>query len=103
METGSIDVETSDHHYDPATVPNPDRYYMPVQCHQCVNPPCVKVCPVEATWQEPDGITVIDSAPKPAEIQYADTLVRRTRCGRSQMSMLASSGVDNMTKRSHEL
>ena len=33
---------------------------MPVQCHQCKNPPCVKVCPVEATWQEPDGITVID-------------------------------------------
>ena len=33
---------------------------MPVQCHQCANPPCVKVCPVEATWQEPDGITVID-------------------------------------------
>ncbi len=60
MEKGSIDVETSDHHYDPATVPNPDKYYMPVQCHQCVNPPCVKVCPVEATWQEPDGITVID-------------------------------------------
>lgn len=60
MEKGSIDVETSDHHYDPATVPNPDKYYMPVQCHQCAKPPCVKVCPVEATWQEPDGIIVID-------------------------------------------
>lgn len=60
MEKGSIDVETSDHHYDPALVPNPDKYYMPVQCHQCAKPPCVKVCPVEATWQEPDGITVID-------------------------------------------
>ena len=41
-------------------VPDPDKYYMPVQCHQCAKPPCVKVCPVEATWQEPDGITVID-------------------------------------------
>ena len=60
MEKGSIDVETADHHYDPALVPNPDKYYMPVQCHQCAKPPCVKVCPVEATWQEPDGITVID-------------------------------------------
>jgi Fe-S-cluster-containing dehydrogenase component len=60
MEKGSIDVETSEHHYDPATVPHPDKYYMPVQCHQCAEPPCVKVCPVEATWQEPDGITVID-------------------------------------------
>ncbi len=60
MEKGSIDVESADHYYDPAHVPNPDKYYMPVQCHQCAKPPCVKVCPVEATWQEPDGITVID-------------------------------------------
>ncbi|OHB81600.1 MAG: 4Fe-4S ferredoxin [Planctomycetes bacterium RBG_16_64_10] len=60
MQKGSIDVETSDHHYDPTLVPNPDKYYMPVQCHQCSHPPCVKVCPVEATWQEPDGIVVID-------------------------------------------
>ncbi|MGB9623655.1 MAG: 4Fe-4S dicluster domain-containing protein [Phycisphaerae bacterium] len=60
MEKGSIDVETSDHHYDPPQVPEHDSYYMPVQCHQCKKPPCVKVCPVGATWQEPDGITVID-------------------------------------------
>ena len=60
MEKGSINVETSDHHYDPPEVPEHDAYYMPVQCHQCKKPPCVKVCPVEATWQEADGITVID-------------------------------------------
>ena len=60
MEKGSIDLETSNHHYDPESVPDPDKYYMPVQCHQCAKPPCVKVCPVEATWQEPDGIIVID-------------------------------------------
>jgi molybdopterin-containing oxidoreductase family iron-sulfur binding subunit len=60
MEKGSIDVETSEHNYDPPVVPEHDSYYMPVQCHQCKKPPCVKVCPVEATWQEPDGITVID-------------------------------------------
>lgn len=60
MEKGSIDVETAEHHYDPPQVPEHNSYYMPVQCHQCKNPPCVKVCPVEATWQEPDGITVID-------------------------------------------
>lgn len=60
MEKGSIDVESANHHYDVTQVPRPDKWYMPVQCHQCANPPCVKVCPVEATWQEKDGITVID-------------------------------------------
>ncbi len=59
MEKGSIDVETSEHHYE-GQVPVPDHYYMPVQCHQCRKPPCVKVCPVGATWQDKDGITVID-------------------------------------------
>ncbi len=60
MEKGSIDVESSDHYYDRSALPHPHKYYMPVQCHQCARPPCVKVCPVEATWQEPDGIIVID-------------------------------------------
>jgi molybdopterin-containing oxidoreductase family iron-sulfur binding subunit len=60
MPRGSIDIERGNHHYDRPAVPDEHHYYMPVQCHQCANPPCVKVCPVEATWQEPDGITVID-------------------------------------------
>ena len=30
------------------------------QCMHCAEPPCVPVCPVQATWQEKDGITVID-------------------------------------------
>lgn len=60
MPKGSLDVEKGDMHYDHAEVPQPDKFYMPVQCHQCRNAPCVKVCPVEATWQEKDGIVVID-------------------------------------------
>ncbi len=60
MPRGTTDIERGDHHYDRPTVPDDEHYYMPIQCHQCANPPCVKVCPVEATWQEPDGITVID-------------------------------------------
>jgi Fe-S-cluster-containing dehydrogenase component len=57
---GTFDMEKGDHNYAPKSVPEPGFFYMPVQCHQCKNPPCVKVCPVKATWQEPDGITVID-------------------------------------------
>ena len=60
MPQGTFDMEKGNHNYEHATVPSEDHFYMPVQCHQCQNPPCVKVCPVEATWQEPDGITVVD-------------------------------------------
>ncbi|MBI2606686.1 MAG: 4Fe-4S dicluster domain-containing protein [Deltaproteobacteria bacterium] len=41
-------------------VPRADHFYVPVACQQCKDPPCVKVCPVKATWMEPDGIVVID-------------------------------------------
>jgi molybdopterin-containing oxidoreductase family iron-sulfur binding subunit len=57
---GTFDVDKGDHNYAPKSVPQAGSFYMPVQCHQCKNPPCVKVCPVKATWQEADGITVID-------------------------------------------
>lgn len=60
MPGGSLDLEKSDLYYDHEQVPQKEKYYLPVQCHQCANPPCTKVCPVEATWTEPDGITVID-------------------------------------------
>jgi molybdopterin-containing oxidoreductase family iron-sulfur binding subunit len=60
MPRGSVDLERGDHHYDRPTVPDDQHYYMPVQCHQCASPPCVKVCPIEATWQDEDGIVVID-------------------------------------------
>ena len=60
MDKGTMNLEMSDHYYDPDTVPEANKFYLPVQCHQCENPPCVKACPVEATWMEPDGIVVID-------------------------------------------
>ena len=55
-----VNVFHSNLYYDPEQVPEEGHFYMPVQCQQCKNPPCVKVCPVRATWQEPDGITVVD-------------------------------------------
>ncbi len=30
--------------------------FFPVPCMQCDNPPCTKVCPVEATYKNPEGI-----------------------------------------------
>jgi Fe-S-cluster-containing dehydrogenase component len=60
MNKGAINLETSTVYYDPETVPQKDKYYMPVQCHQCRQSPCTKVCPVQATWQEKDGVVVVD-------------------------------------------
>ncbi len=59
MEQGSFDLERGDTTYDHA-VPAPGKYYLPVQCQQCDNAPCVKVCPVQATWKEKDGVVVVD-------------------------------------------
>lgn len=60
MNHGEMNMEHSDHYYEHETVPAEGKYYLPVQCMQCDDPPCVKACPVEATWMEPDGIVVID-------------------------------------------
>lgn len=60
MAENELNLEKGDHYYSPGTVPEDGFYYMPIQCQQCDNPPCVKVCPVKAMWQEPDGVVAID-------------------------------------------
>ena len=55
-----IDFAHSNPYYQPETVPQEGRFYVPVACQQCRNAPCVKTCPTGATWTEPDGIVVID-------------------------------------------
>lgn len=60
MDEGSTNLHEGDHYYAPETVPVEGKYYLPVSCMHCDNPPCVKACPIEATWMEPDGIVVVD-------------------------------------------
>jgi molybdopterin-containing oxidoreductase family iron-sulfur binding subunit len=60
LDHGDMNLNRGDHYYEAETVPRPGKFYLPIQCMQCDNPPCVTACPVEATWQERDGITVVD-------------------------------------------
>ena len=60
LDNGTMDLNQSDHFYDPEEVPRDGHYYLPIQCQQCENPTCVKNCPVGSTWKEQDGIVVID-------------------------------------------
>lgn len=39
---------------------NGNRYFIPRLCMQCENPPCLKVCPVAATFKEPAGVVLVD-------------------------------------------
>lgn len=59
MPKGTMDMERGNTTYTGA-VPQDGKFYLPVQCQQCDEPPCVDVCPVKATWKEEDGIVVVD-------------------------------------------
>lgn len=43
------------------TFPNVQRMNIPRPCMQCDSPPCVSVCPVNATYKAADGTVVIDA------------------------------------------
>jgi len=59
MQDGEVNLDEADATFQ-HEVPAEGHFYLGTQCFQCADPPCVRVCPVGATWQEPDGITVID-------------------------------------------
>jgi Fe-S-cluster-containing dehydrogenase component len=42
------------------TFPNLTVEYRPEQCAHCENPPCVPVCPTGATYQNQDGLVLVD-------------------------------------------
>jgi molybdopterin-containing oxidoreductase family iron-sulfur binding subunit len=40
--------------------PNVEMAYLPVACQHCTDAPCVKVCPVGATFRRDDGTVLVD-------------------------------------------
>ena len=46
--------------FDQGTYPDVNETMIPRPCMHCDNPPCVKVCPVQATYQTDEGVVLIN-------------------------------------------
>jgi anaerobic selenocysteine-containing dehydrogenase/Fe-S-cluster-containing dehydrogenase component len=44
--------------YDAGEIEHPDQHFIPMLCQHCDNAPCEPVCPVYATYHNPEGLNV---------------------------------------------
>ncbi len=59
---GTVAVESIERRRAPINEGEIERtFFVPKLCNQCMNPPCVQVCPVGATFATEDGVVLVDA------------------------------------------